>query len=63
MKASEDFNEFGTEAKSCFFFYGIGTKSGRTLHSPDYNFNDDCLEKMAHLWMRIIKLRLLQEKN
>ncbi len=60
MKASEDFSEFGLEVPSCFFFYGIGKKSG-ILHTANYNFNDDCLNGMCELWHKIMLNRLIAE--
>lgn len=57
IKASEDFNNFAKGIPSCFFFYNIGKKNGKNLHDKDYNFNDDCLEKMSKNWLKIMLSR------
>ena len=59
IKFSEDFSEFSKVVPGCFFLYSIGNPKGITLHDPNYDFNDDCLENMARLWWKIILNRSL----
>ena len=62
IKASEDFNNFAKGIPSCFFFYCVGTKSGKTLHDKDYNFNEDCIENMSKNWLKIMLSRTKLDK-
>ena len=60
IKFSEDFSEFSKVVPGCFYLYSIGNPKKITLHDPNYNFNDDCLENMARLWWKIIENRCLK---
>lgn len=58
LLAGEDFGEFSNKVPGCFFLYGVGKKSGSSLHIHNYNFNDDCIDDVANLWYKIIADRL-----
>ena len=60
LAASEDFSYFLEEKPGCFFALGT-LKPGetpKTLHTSDYNFNDDVLASGAYLWVRLVEDRL-----
>ena len=60
MAASEDFSYFLQKKPGCFFMLGTlkpGTEP-KTLHTSDYNFNDDVLASGGYFWVRIIEDRL-----
>ena len=60
ITASEDFSYFLQERPGCFFALGT-LKPGqtpKTLHTSDYNFNDDMLATGAYFWVRLIEDRL-----
>ena len=60
MAASEDFSYFLQKKPGCFFMLGT-LKPGaeiKTLHTSDYNFNDDVLASGGYFWVRIIEDRL-----
>ena len=60
ISASEDFSYFLLEKPGCFFALGTkkpGTKP-RTLHTSDYNFNDDMVATGGYFWVRLIEDRL-----
>ncbi len=58
--ASEDFSYFLHEKPGCFFALGTmkpGSKP-RTLHTSDYDFNDDMVATGGYFWIRLIEDRL-----
>jgi hippurate hydrolase len=58
--ASEDFSYFLQEKPGCFFALGT-LKPGhqpKTLHTSDYNFNDDMVATGGYFWLRVIEDRL-----
>jgi amidohydrolase len=57
-KFSEDFSEFSNVVPGCFFLYKISNKRNTLLHRPNYDFNDDCIFKISHLWKKIMYHRL-----
>ena len=60
MTASEDFSYFLLEKPGCFFMLGT-LKPGAvptTLHTSDYNFNDDVLASGGYFWVRLVEDRL-----
>ena len=60
MGASEDFSYFLKKKPGCFFMLGT-LKPGdeiKTLHTSDYNFNDDVLASGGYFWIRLIEDRL-----
>ena len=60
LTASEDFSYFIKEKPGCFFALGT-LKPGcqpKTLHSSDYNFNDDMVATGGYFWTRLIEDRL-----
>jgi len=60
MTASEDFSYFLENIPGCFFTLGT-MKVGQpltTLHTSNYNFNDDLLATGAYFFTRIIEDRL-----
>ena len=60
ITASEDFSYFLEEKPGCFFALGTrkpGTVT-RTLHTSDYNFNDDMVATGGYFWVRLIEDRL-----
>ena len=60
ISASEDFSYFLQEKPGCFFALGTmkpGTEP-RTLHSSDYDFNDDLVATGAYFWLRLVEDRL-----
>ena len=60
LSASEDFSYFLEEKPGCFFTLGT-LKPGadiKTLHTSDYNFNDDVLASGGYFWVRLIEDRL-----
>jgi hippurate hydrolase len=54
--ASEDFAFYLEKRPGSFVFVGNG--DGPTLHSPNYNFNDEIIAPAATLWVRLAE-RLL----
>ena len=60
MTASEDFAYFIQEKPGCFFT--LGTKKPgsqpRTLHTSDYDFNDDLVATGGYFWVKLIEDRL-----
>ena len=60
LTASEDFAYFVQERPGCFFCLGIkkpGSKP-RTLHTSDYDFNDDMVATGGYFWVRLVEDRL-----
>ena len=60
ITASEDFAYFLLEKPGCFFALGTlkpGAKP-RTLHTSDYDFNDDMVATGGYFWVRLIEDRL-----
>lgn len=60
LTASEDFGYFIREKPGCFFALGT-LKPGntvKTLHTSDYDFNDDMVATGAFFWVRLIEDRL-----
>jgi hippurate hydrolase len=49
--ASEDFAYYLERRPGSFIFVGAG--DGPTLHSPNYNFNDEIIAPAATLWVRL----------
>ena len=58
IMAGEDFSEFSDIIPGCFFLYSVGSKCGKTLHTDNYDFNDDCIEGVSETWFKIMKDRL-----
>ena len=60
ITASEDFSYFLLEKPGCFF--ALGTKKpntvSKTLHTSDYDFNDDMVATGGYFWVRLIEDRL-----
>jgi hippurate hydrolase len=60
LSASEDFSYFIEEKPGAFFALGT-LKPGnepRTLHSSNYDFNDDILATGGYFWVRLAEDRL-----
>ena len=60
ITASEDFSYFLHERPGCFFSLGT-RKPGtvpRTLHSSNYDFNDDMVATGGYFWIRLVEDRL-----
>jgi hippurate hydrolase len=54
--ASEDFAYMLEARPGCYVFIGNGgAESGRTIHSPGYDFNDDILTLGASYWVRLAR--------
>lgn len=63
MSAGEDFSYFLQERPGCYFTLGT-MKEGdllRTLHTSDYNYNDDLIATGAYFYLRIIEKRFAIE--
>ena len=60
ISGSEDFSFFLQERPGCFFTLGT-RKEGtplRTVHTSDYNFNDDMVATAGYFYIRILEDRL-----
>ena len=60
ITASEDFSYFLQEKPGCFWTLGTmkpGTKPG-TLHTSDYNFNDDLVATGGYFFVKLVEDRL-----
>jgi hippurate hydrolase len=60
LAAGEDFSFFLEAKPGCFFTIGT-LKPGmtaRTLHSSDYNFNDDMIATGGYFWLKLVEDRL-----
>jgi amidohydrolase len=60
---SEDFGVFAREVPGCFAFLGNGVEPGRggtPLHSSDYDFNDDILERGVQYYVALVRSVLQQ---
>ena len=60
ITASEDFSYFLQKKPGCFFALGTmkpGSKP-RTLHTSDYDFNDDMVATGGYFWVRLVEDRL-----
>ena len=60
IAASEDFSYFIENTPGCFFALGTlkpGTKP-MTLHTSNYDFNDDMIATGAYFWVRLVEDRL-----
>lgn len=58
LMGSEDFGVFAREVPGCFAFIGNGTEPGHggtPLHSSDYDFNDDILERGVQYYAALIR--------
>jgi hippurate hydrolase len=53
---SEDFCFFLEKIPGCYLLMGIGDRP--MLHSPDYDFNDDCLAIGASYWAHLVETYL-----
>lgn len=60
---ADDFAVFCTVVPGCYFKYYIGDQKGQTLHSPNIDFNDSCIEKASENWSKIISARLDIKQN
>lgn len=61
LTASEDFSFYLQEKPGCFFALGTrkpGTKA-KTLHTSDYDFNDDMVATGGYFWVRLVEFRLI----
>ena len=56
--ASEDFADYQEKIPGVFFFLAGGKKCGKSLHVPNYNFNDEIIEKAANIFLQITLNRL-----
>jgi hippurate hydrolase len=60
VAASEDFSYFIENKPGCFFALGT-LKPGQkpmTLHTSNYDFNDDMIATGAYFWIRLVEDRL-----
>jgi hippurate hydrolase len=60
LSAGEDFSFFLQAKPGCFFTLGT-LKPGQkpmTLHSSNYNFNDDMIATGGYFWIKIVEDRL-----
>jgi len=60
MSAGEDFSYFLQKKPGCFFTLGT-MKEGKqlmTLHTSNYNYNDDLIPTGAYFFTRIVEDRL-----
>ena len=62
---SEDFAHMAAERPGCFLLMGNGTEgsSGRSLHSSDYDFNDEALAIGSSFWMKLVEQQLPQRRG
>ena len=62
---SEDFAHMAAERPGCFLLMGNGTEgsSGRSLHSSDYDFNDEALSIGSSFWMKLVEQQLPQRRG
>lgn len=60
MTAAEDFSYFIEKVPGCFFALGIGKEGEKlkTLHTSDYNYNDELIATGAYFFLRIVEDRL-----
>lgn len=60
LMASEDFGLMLQERPGAYCFLGNGTDgaSGRPLHNPGYDFNDDILVAGAGFWVHLVETQL-----
>ena len=60
LAASEDFSYFLQERPGCFFALDTAKKGSKhmTLHTSDYDFNDDLVATGGFFWVRLIEDRL-----
>ncbi len=60
LSASEDFSFFLKEKPGCFFALGTLKPGNKiyTLHSSDYNFNDDMVATGGYFWVKLVEDRL-----
>ena len=60
MAAGEDFSYFLQNRPGCFFLLGT-MKEGeklKTLHTSNYDYNDDLIPTGAYFFLRIVQDRL-----
>ncbi|PCJ88222.1 MAG: amidohydrolase [Hyphomicrobiales bacterium] len=60
LMASDDFGLMLRARPGAYFFLGNGVTgaSGRSLHNPGYDFNDDILATGAQFWVRMVQTQL-----
>ena len=60
LMASEDFGYFIEDKPGCFFTLGTRKPGAElhTLHSSDYDFNDDMVATGGYFWLRLLEDRL-----
>ena len=62
--SSEDFSYFSQECKSCFFRLGVSNKSlSHSVHHPNFNVDEKCLEMGMGLMSFIVASNLLDQKR
>lgn len=52
---SEDFGLFLKQTKGCFFGIGVG-EDWPALHTPEYEFNDEILNRAVELFVTLVKM-------
>ena len=55
---ADDFAEFCKVVPGCYFKYYVGNKKGQMLHTPNIDFDDQCIEPTALNWLMIMRSRL-----
>ena len=59
MTGSEDFSYFSRVVPGCFLFFGSRDAEypNRSLHTSDFDFNDNILAYGACFWVRLVEDR------
>eukprot|EP00727_Mastigamoeba_balamuthi_P008730 m51a1_g448 hypothetical protein (527) ;mRNA; f:119979-122989 len=57
LMASEDFSVFADAAKTACLWY-LGISGSESLHSPNFNFDDEAIPIALQVWTRLIEDRL-----
>jgi len=60
LSASEDFSYFLLEKPGCFFALGTMKPNQKvmTLHTSNYDYNDNLIASGGYFWVRLIEDRL-----
>lgn len=65
LMASEDFGLMLAHRPGAYVLIGNGTEgaAGQSLHSPDYNFNDDILPSGVAFWTALVETFLASQQG
>ena len=60
VRASEDFSYFSESVPGAFFFVTSAKKAENSpmIHSNNYDFNDELIDRVGELWLRLALDRL-----